>query len=209
MGSDNGQTKNWLRSAGCNTGCCSSDPNSIVCYNNNLPYCAQFQKNNIKTIQGSTKSLVIVDDNKQINVSKTIENMKREIYYKGPIIGKYAVYADFQAYSMGYYANNPWPQTNNIYIHSKENSPYKGGGTVQCPGGGQQEPEKCFSGNHVVEIVGYGTDTTVPKYGKVDYWIIRNSWGGQWGQKINNSKYGGYCKIAMWAGGPSEKFPIN
>ena len=77
------------------------------------------------------------------------------------------------------------------------------------PSGGQQEPEKCFAGNHVIEIVGYGTDKAVPNYGQVDYWIIRNSWGDQWGQKINNSEYGGYCKIAMWAGGPSQKFSIN
>ena len=205
---DNGQTQQWLNSAGCNTACCSSDMDPESCYNNNLPYCAQFQQNNIKTVEDSTKSLVIVSKTRQINVAKTIENMKREIYYKGPIIGKYAVYADFQAYSTGDYADNPWPQTNNIYIHSKDNSPYKGLGTVQCPGGGQQEPEKCFAGNHVVEIVGYGTDPAVGDKGKVDYWIIRNSWGSQWGQKINNSKYGGYCKIAMWAGGPSQNFQL-
>ena len=206
VGFDNGNTQRWLDSSGC-----SSDTNPLGCYNNMLPYCAQFQANNIKTVEGSTKSLVIVsgDDSKsQINTSQTIENMKREIYYNGPIIGKYSVYSDFQTYSMDQYANNPWPQTNNIYIHSKDNSPYKGLGTVQCPGGGSQEPELCNMGNHVVEIVGYGTDKAVPKYGEVDYWIIRNSWGGQWGQKINNSKYGGYCKIAMWAGGPSQNFQL-
>ena len=49
-------------------------------------------------------------------------------------------------------------------------------------------PEKCKAGAHVVEIVGYGTDT-VSTYGTIDYWIIRNSWGGDWGQKIGNVKY--------------------
>ena len=44
--------------------------------------------------------------------------MKREIYNTGPIIGKYAVYADFQAYSTGNYANDPWSQTNNIYRYA-------------------------------------------------------------------------------------------
>ena len=70
-------------------------------------------------------------------------------------------------------------------------------------------PEQCYVGNHVVEIVGYGTDEKVPGYGELDYWIIRNSWGGNWGQKINKSKSRGYCKIAMYAGGPSAYFQFH
>jgi len=45
---------------------------------------------------------------------------------------------------------------------------------------------QCDSGfiNHEVNIVGYGTDNST----NLDYWIVRNSWGTQWGE-------GGYFRI--------------
>ena len=201
---DNGRTSTWLDKAGCSGTCCSMEGEDAPrCYNDNLPQCSM--SNPIKTVANSTRSLVVVNSSDRIDPSDTIKNMKREIYFNGPIIGKYAVYQDFVAYSQGEYQSNPWPSTNGIYIHSKDHSPYKGKGIVQCKNIGPMAPEKCKAGAHVVEIVGYGTDT-VSTYGTIDYWIIRNSWGGDWGQKIGNVKYGGYGKIAMWAGGPSAGF---
>eukprot|EP00045_Choanoeca_perplexa_P003319 m.29860 g.29860 ORF g.29860 m.29860 type:complete len:364 (+) comp11980_c0_seq1:45-1136(+) len=37
------------------------------------------------------------------------------------------------------------------------------------------------SGDHAVQIVGFGVDTTGPL--PIDYWIVRNSWGADWGEK--------------------------
>ncbi len=42
--------------------------------------------------------------------------------------------------------------------------------------------------NHAVAVVGYGTDS---RYGA--YWIIRNSWGKNWGEQ-------GYMRMAKNAG---------
>lgn len=42
-------------------------------------------------------------------------------------------------------------------------------------------------GAHAIAIVGWGHDAKSKK----DYWIVRNSWGTQWGEK-------GYFRAAMW-----------
>ena len=34
--------------------------------------------------------------------------------------------------------------------------------------------------NHAVQLVGYGSDFSPA--GVVDYWLVRNSWGGSWGE---------------------------
>jgi len=44
--------------------------------------------------------------------------------------------------------------------------------------------------DHVVQLVGYGTDAA---YG--DYWLVRNSWGSGWGE-------GGYIRLKRESGAP-------
>lgn len=55
--------------------------------------------------------------------------------------------------------------------------------------------------NHAVLIVGYGTDKRTGK----DFWVIKNSWGEEWGEKgyfrlLRND--GDHCGIASDASVP-------
>jgi cathepsin L len=58
-----------------------------------------------------------------------------------------------------------------------------GGFKFQLYGGGVMSNCNDYVMDHAVQLVGYGTDN-----GK-DYWLVRNSWGGSWGEK-------GYVRIA-------------
>jgi C1A family cysteine protease len=45
--------------------------------------------------------------------------------------------------------------------------------------------------DHAIQLVGYGTE------GTKDYWLVRNSWGGSWGEQ-------GYIRIERFGGKQEE-----
>lgn len=58
----------------------------------------------------------------------------------------------------------------------------------QFYGGGVLKNCNDFVMDHAVQLVGYGTDDGQ------DYWLVRNSWGGNWGE-------GGYIRFARYSDG--------
>lgn len=88
--------------------------------------------------------------------------MQLELVNHGPLAIGFEVYKDFFAYKSG------------IYHHVFSNN--RDGLT------GEYDPFELI--NHAVLIVGYGTDSASGE----DYWIVKNSWGEEWGDN-------GYFKI--------------
>lgn len=150
-----------------------------------------------KAKQGSTRSTAA--DTAQA----TITNMKHELM-GGPYPVCYLVPKDFMAPQVGY----KWEKTNGIYIngeyndelHSRASDVYKKALHVSKPSdwadiiiegysasGGDPQP---MPAAHAVELVGWDIGFAGPKYGRIPYWIVKNSWGENWNDH-------GYFYIAM------------
>ncbi|CAE8585967.1 unnamed protein product [Polarella glacialis] len=63
-----------------------------------------------------------------------------------------------------------------------------------CTGGVFHGCDRNFMVNHAVVIAGYGTDTAL----KMDYWLIRNPWGPDWGES-------GFIRIQRHSTDESDK----
>ena len=81
---------------------------------------------------------------------------------------------------------------------------YDGDAKPYCSDGGAASCGTAPSDlTHAVVVVGYGTDNTTG----TDYWIIRNSWGSQWGEQgymrwARGPKYGNFCGLSTCAAYP-------
>lgn len=113
---------------------------------------------------------------------KDIQSLiKNHIYNFGPVIGGFHVFRNF--------FKGRYNKTNGIYIESVS---YEG-----VPGVNYSSPEASWAGSHAVVIVGWGVDKIEDE--QVEYWIVRNSWGENWG---NN----GYFKMGMYGNEPGKKY---
>lgn len=142
-------------------------------------YCVKKDAKPYKCLSGNY--LYTTDNNGNIDPEKTIHSIKLEILKNGPVVGCFNVFNDFTA-SVKY----KWDKTKSIYIYGQYNDVLK-----------NLFPDKDMSaldGRHAVEIVGWGVEDDVTVDGKntkVEYWIVKNSWGSNWMD-------GGYFKMGMY-----------
>lgn len=172
--------------------------NSICSQNScNLPTCQQIEQvcNGMiyKAIAGSTNNLSVVNGT-TVDKATTIINIKKELV-NGPVVACFFVPKDFIASSGGY----NWDLTNGIFINGAYNDYFDKNASSTLrqalgnPVGKQWQDIMMEDGSpagHAVEIVGWDIGNAGGSYGKVSYWIVRNSWGTDWGDN-------GYFKIAM------------
>lgn len=167
-----------------------------------LPTCSQIKQScnmggpdvvMYRAKKGSTKNLPAVNGN-TVDKTMTIINMKRELI-NGPIVAAFFVPVDFMASGAGY----KWDKTNGIFINGAYNDvldqiiPANMKQALGNPSGKKWQDIMMEGGGpagHAVEVVGWDTGDAGGSYGKVSYWIVRNSWGTDWGDN-------GFFKIAM------------
>lgn len=107
---------------------------------------------------------------------ETVEMIQLEIFAFGPVVSVYFVYNDF-VYAAGKLGEK-WKETGGIYIH---------GGPYQVT---KREIDDQRPGRHAVVVIGWGEQDIGEPYGRVRYWIVKNSWDAEWNT-------GGYCKIGI------------
>jgi C1A family cysteine protease len=125
--------------------------------------------------------------NREVSISTFRNTIRTHILDFGPVIGGYAVMANFLT---GKFTT---PSLNGgVYFDRADYDGYPGSGKLYFNDRFTMQTR----GLHAVSIVGWGVAKNVQydndKYGDVPYWHCRNSWGTNWGYE------GGYFKIAMY-----------
>lgn len=130
----------------------------------------------------------------------TPDSIQVEIFRNGPVVGVFRVFGDF-IFGGGH---DGWKKTKGVYMHFPNHDIY---GYPTKGGGGDEPLGLRYVGNHAIVVVGWGVEHDVPNIareigivsGSIDtvkdtvdipYWLIRNSWGTEWGEK-------GYFKLAI------------
>lgn len=167
----------------CNIPSCNSAKN--LCQNQAI----------FKAKKGSTKSLNVISGNR-VDIGATIINIQRDLL-DGPVVACFYVPKDFMA---GGVQDIVWRPTNGIYVRGFYNSILNDREKFH-PGLAKQMgaengdwsgllPAGATHAAHAVCIVGWGRGNAGPAGDNVPYWIVRNSWGPNWGEN-------GYCRVAF------------
>jgi hypothetical protein len=136
-------------------------------------------------IDPNIEHLLLFIDKPVVSSVPQQEAIKSEIYNKGTIVGGYHVFLNFLEG-----AKTNFKGTGGVYL---ENYKYNDDGTATFDPT-QTDPTKYFKGSHAVAVTGWGSDEIeLPSVGKqkINYWIVRNSWGATWADK-------GYFKMAWY-----------
>jgi hypothetical protein len=152
----------------------------------------------VKDVQGVP--LTIEEYNKHPDaLAASILSVKQHIMTYGPIVGGFVVFPNFASGSFECGGKNP----SNIYL---ENVNYK----TQTY---HLLREKSI-GSHAVSIIGWGegqveesllkpSQPNSTRKIKVPYWIVRNSWGKEWGS------LGGYFHMAQFPFNKQSQFDVS
>lgn len=146
-----------------------------------LPACPSFSgcDYKYKCVKGSTKSTTVLNSKGEVDVAQTIANIKTEIMNNGPVVACFFVPWDIFAPS---FDDVGWKATNGIFINGNYDEELKSHPRPKELTGswGDLMVEGGKPAGHAVEIVGWGEGDAGSKYGTVQYWIIKNSWGNRW-----------------------------
>jgi len=160
-----------------------------------------------KAKKDSTRTIAVINQDYTINTQQTIQHMKQALV-DGPFVAIMFVPNDFMASMDGIHV---WDNTNGIFINGAYNDVLDSLISVKLktklknPYGKQWSDiimENNSPAGHAVEIVGWDIGDAGEEYGKVPYWIIKNSWGTEWANS-------GYCKYAMNLGATGKKQFLN
>lgn len=200
---------NWCK----NNPNCSGGGNEMA--NNNMLVTSEIPfENNYSTCTENKKPATVYKTFPESAKRLTsIEDIKHQLFTKGPVPTGFFVYKDFLAGSNQKTApGGSWVATGGVYVHL--DTFIQSGGTYATSNGdpmpykyGDPSVMNTSIGGHAVVIVGWGEET-VPNFlpkthpGKknltIPFWWVRNSWGDKWNGD-------GFFKVAM----TEEKSTVN
>jgi hypothetical protein len=146
----------------------------------------------------------VINDATSAAISLTnITDIKNEIFANGPVVGAFAVFADFQA-GTAYGVGDDWAATRNVYCN------VQGSGAKPYMNTKYANLDSQLTGWHAISIIGWGVESNVDDWAhpgakiSIPYWIVRNSWSDAWNANCTVTtgsgsalKMPGFFKMAM------------